>query len=136
MVFQYVSNNNKNNLETTILRIGEVIFYSFHKTNAICHTFGYPNFPNRSMFLLLPTLGPSACLPLQNSIFRCPDWFRRNNVLENYNRALAISYKVKIITNDFLKKISPINFFSWINLTFCKDSAASSMAWLKPFSPP
>lgn len=31
---------------------------------------------------------------------------------------------------------SPMSFFSWINLTLARDSAASSMAWLKPFSPP
>jgi hypothetical protein len=30
----------------------------------------------------------------------------------------------------------PMSFFSWMNLTFDKASAASSIAWLNPFSPP
>lgn len=30
----------------------------------------------------------------------------------------------------------PMSFFSCMNLTFDKASAASSIAWLNPFSPP
>uniref|UniRef100_A0A2P2L101 Uncharacterized protein n=1 Tax=Rhizophora mucronata TaxID=61149 RepID=A0A2P2L101_RHIMU len=33
-------------------------------------------------------------------------------------------------------KYFPIKRFSWINFTFDRISADSSMAWLKPFSPP
>lgn len=34
------------------------------------------------------------------------------------------------------KEILPMSFFSWMNLTLDRTSADSSIAWLKPFSPP
>lgn len=51
------------------------------------------------------------------------------------NKRQQIS-KITMFLNVNILTYLPINFFSWMNFTFCKDSAANSIAWLKPFSPP
>ena len=40
------------------------------------------------------------------------------------------------VSCEISSKYPLISFFSWMNLTLPSVSAASSIAWLKPFSPP
>ena len=80
-----------------------------------------------------------------NQLFNCA-LFKRRNRIRNAKTVLARvftnlvkvwGYKSEVLVFIFLLKQNlQINFFSWINLTFCRSSATSSIAWLKPFSPP
>ena len=80
-----------------------------------------------------------------NQLFNCT-LFKRRNRIRNAKTVLARvltnlvkvwGYKCKLLVfSFFFKQNLQINFFSWINLTFCRSSATSSIAWLKPFSPP
>jgi len=40
------------------------------------------------------------------------------------------------VSREISSKYLLMSFFSWMNLTFPSVSLESSMAWLKPFSPP
>jgi hypothetical protein len=48
----------------------------------------------------------------------------------------SADFKTELSQSDMFDQRLWMSFFSWTNLTFESDSAASSIAWLKPFSPP
>lgn len=103
----------------------------------------------------LPSPGLWVCRPHQNNISLCPDWFHQSTALywdrQKFSKAEYIfNWKQSQQKHLFLlllwvRPISaspqcyhhlPMSFFSWMNLTLERTSAESSIAWLKPFSPP
>lgn len=102
----------------------------------------YPGSRRQSESQQHPFPGLSVCLPPQSSISLYPGWSHQSIVLGEkvlYINNMTTGWRrhsCKLTTDQMYWIQVPISFFSWMNLTLVSTSADSSMAWLKPFSPP